>query len=262
MIRPKNETEDIPLQFFKIWETPIKQTHRKALDTIEIRLTKPRETFSFKPPIQIEGLWMIRLTSLEVYNFIFNITEEIYKFEIYTDTFDEFSIEELEDEVEEKLSIPDINSHHLRHEKTGPRIVQTSKKEKLAKSSTDGYIILLLGYARSLVRDCESYLRIVVGLDEDDIQITLKQNNSNFVTYEKSPGVYTTKDISDAVYTKGDHERTTQVEYDDIRRKAKLFLTRFGSRFGTLRVDEIFFSNFFIRLHTLLGLYTYEFNSC
>ena len=41
-----------------------------------------------------------------------------------------------------------------------------------------------MGYARSLFRDFESYLRIVVGLDEDDIRLTLKQYNANFVTYE------------------------------------------------------------------------------
>ena len=39
-----------------------------------------------------------------------------------------------------------------------------------------------LGFARSLFRDFESYLRIVVSLDEKDIQLILKQYNANFVT--------------------------------------------------------------------------------
>ena len=34
-------------------------------------------------------------------------------------------------------------------------------------------MLLLLGYARSEFRDFESYLRIVVGLDEGDIQLLL-----------------------------------------------------------------------------------------
>ena len=46
-----------------------------------------------------------------------------------------------------------------------------------------------MDYARSPFRDFEGYLRIVVRLDEDDIQITLKQYNSNFDTYELSPGI-------------------------------------------------------------------------
>ena len=35
--------------------------------------------------------------------------------------------------------------------------------------------MLLMGYARSPFRDFESYLAIVIGLDEDDIQLILKQ---------------------------------------------------------------------------------------
>ena len=85
---------------------------------------------------------MIGLTSLEVYNSIFVITEKNYNFEVHTDTFDELSIEELTDEVEKILSFSNIKHYHLQHEKTGPRIVPSSKKERLAKSSTDGYIIL------------------------------------------------------------------------------------------------------------------------
>ena len=52
-----------------------------------------------------------------------------------------------------------------------------------------------MGYARSPFRDFESYRRIVVGLDDDDCQLNLKQHNSNFVTYESSPGIYSIKDI-------------------------------------------------------------------
>ena len=101
------------------------------------------------------------------------------------------------------------------------------------KSSTDDYIILLMGYARSPFRDFEKYLSIIVGLDEDDIQLTLKQNNSTFVTYQLPPGIYTIEDVSKAVYTMGDHEGTLQIEYDDDSMKTKPFLTRFGSTFGT-----------------------------
>ena len=46
-------------------------------------MNKSKETFHFKPPIPIEGSWMIGLTDLEVYNSIFNTTEENIKFEFY-----------------------------------------------------------------------------------------------------------------------------------------------------------------------------------
>ena len=41
-----------------------------------------------------------------------------------------------------------------------------------------------MGYARSPFRGFESCLRIVVGLDEDDIQLLLKQENSYSITCE------------------------------------------------------------------------------
>ena len=83
MIRPKNETEDLLLSINKNRETLINQTHRKAEETLEFKLTKPKETFHLTPPIQIKGDWMIGLTDLEVFNSIFNITEENNKFKLY-----------------------------------------------------------------------------------------------------------------------------------------------------------------------------------
>ena len=108
-----------------------------------------------------------------------------------------------------------------------------------------------MGYARSPFRDFESYLRIIVGLEEDNIRLILKQYNEKFVTYELDPGNYTIEDLQKAVYPLGDHEGTPKIEYDDLNKKTKLILTRFGSTFGTLTFDE---KSFF---HTLLGFHPY-----
>ena len=48
-------------------ETVIEQTLGNAEETVKFKLTKPRETFQFNPPISIEGSWMNGLTSSEVY---------------------------------------------------------------------------------------------------------------------------------------------------------------------------------------------------
>ena len=91
MIRPKNETEDLLLSITKNCETLIKQTHRKAEETLEFKIIKSRESFHFKPPMSIEGYWIVGLTSREVFNSIFNMNHENNKFELCADTFDEFS---------------------------------------------------------------------------------------------------------------------------------------------------------------------------
>ena len=104
-----------------------------------------------------------------------------------------------------------------------------------------------MGYAISPFRDFESYLRIVIGLEEDDIRLILKQYNEKIVTYELEPGNYTIKDLQKAVYPLGDYKGTLKIEYDNLNKKPKLILTRFGITFGTLRFDEHSFFN------TLLG---------
>ena len=54
MIRPRNETEDLLLSITKNCETLFKQSHRKAEETIEFKLTTLKVTF-FKPQISTEG---------------------------------------------------------------------------------------------------------------------------------------------------------------------------------------------------------------
>ena len=133
----------------------------------------------------------------------------------------------------------------------GPSINEAYKKMRSEKSSTGGYILILKGSARSPFREFESYLRLVVGSNEDDIQLILKQYNSNFVSYELPPGIYTINGISEAVYTMGDHEGTLKIEYKDISMKTKLIITRFDGTLRTLIFEEKSFYN------TLLGFTPY-----
>ena len=90
MITPKNETKDLLLSITKNCETLINQTHRKPEETLEFKMSKPREIFHFTPPSEIKEDWMLGLIDLEVYNSIFNITEEKNKFQLYRDMSDKF----------------------------------------------------------------------------------------------------------------------------------------------------------------------------
>ena len=119
------------------------------------------------------------------------------------------------------------------------------------KKNTDGYTILLSNYSRSKFRDFESYLRIRVGLDEEDIQLTLEEYNSHFVTYELSPGIYTIQDFSEIINTFSGHKGVIEIEYNDITMKTKIILKYKDSRenfgLGTLRFDKKIFFSYFIR---------------
>ena len=65
----------------------------------------------FKPSsiLDLDSNWKPGLIILKVFNSIFNITHEENKLEIYTDIFDEFSFEELKDELEEIVNISNIS---------------------------------------------------------------------------------------------------------------------------------------------------------
>ena len=95
---------------------------------------------------------------------------------LYTDPFDsEFSFNELKDKIAEVLGLSDIINKDLEHEICSPNIYKTYRKLSTAKSLTDGYYIILINYMQSSLRNSESYLEILGSLDENDIQLLLKQ---------------------------------------------------------------------------------------
>ena len=125
MIRPKNETDSLLLSITKNCETLIEQTHRKPEEILEFKMNKSRESFHFKPPIQIKGDWMLGLTDLEVYNSIFNITEENNKFKLYKFPYEKsggVTYEKVRDEIERDLDIEDITAEDLQDDIIGPII--------------------------------------------------------------------------------------------------------------------------------------------
>ena len=221
LIRSKNETQDLLLSITKKCETLIDQTHRKGEETLEFKMTKPKELSRFSPLIQIN--WMIGLTDLKVLNSHYNKTKENNKLELYTDIFDELTFMELKDELEETFNLKEIAAEHLQADILGPHSIKLYKKLKSEKSSTDAYLILLANYVKSTFRDFESYLRIVICLDEDDIHLVLNQFISIFVTYEIPPGVYTTKEI---IYTIAER-RTLRIESNDVTMKTNSILSPF-----------------------------------
>ena len=249
MIRPKNETEDLLLSITKNCETLIDQTHRKAEETLEFKMVKPRETFHFHPPIQIQGSWMLGLVDLEVYNSIFNITEENNKFELYKFPDEKsggISYTKVRDEIERDLDISDITATDLQDDIIAPIIIEEYKEQVTKRMKDEQYMNILAIYTRSVFQDFESFLRTQIDLVEDDVKLVLDEYNSNFVTYKLEPGIYSYRDISEALfyilqseYPSSDSE--ILIRLDDITRKTKLVV---NSGIIAIRFDEkSFFSS-------------------
>ena len=186
MIQPINETEDLLVSITKNCETLIEQTHRKAEETLEFKMVNPRETFHFKPPIQIKGDWMIGLTGLEVYNSIFNITEENNKFQLYkfpNEKAGGVTYTKVRDEIEKDLDIEDITAEDLQDDIIGPNIIEEYKEQVTKRMNDEQYMNILAFSTSSVFQDFESFLRTQIDLVEDDVKLVLDEYNSSFITY-------------------------------------------------------------------------------
>ena len=62
----------------------IEQTKTKPQETLEFKMNKQMQTFSFNPPINLfeKGKWLMAVSSFECTNSVFNITNENNSFSI------------------------------------------------------------------------------------------------------------------------------------------------------------------------------------
>ena len=60
----------------------VENTLSKPQETLEFKMNKRKESFSFDIPLDLPEQWMMGVTSLEVYNTVYNITEKNNKLKI------------------------------------------------------------------------------------------------------------------------------------------------------------------------------------
>ena len=125
------------------------------------------------------------------------------------------------------MDISDITAADLQDDILAPIIIEEYKKQVTKRMKDDKYMFILNFYVNSVFQDFESYLRIEVDLVEDDVKLVLDEYNSNFITYELDPGIYTFKDISKALFNilQSEHlgpSNVIDIEYDDITMKTKM----------------------------------------
>ena len=65
-------------------DTLIEQAKTKPKQTLEVKMSKQMQTFSFNPPIDLveEGKWLLEMTLFDCTNSVFNKTDENNSFSI------------------------------------------------------------------------------------------------------------------------------------------------------------------------------------
>ena len=76
--------ESLLLSIAKSNQEIVENTHSKPQETLEFKRNKQKESFSFDIPLDLPEKWMMGVTSLEVYNTVYNITEKNNKLKLFT----------------------------------------------------------------------------------------------------------------------------------------------------------------------------------
>ena len=126
-------------------DTLIEQTKTKPQETLEFKMNKQRQTFSFNPPINLieEGKWLLAISSIECTNSVFNITNENNSFSIiipghYQNKTNEKTI----DNLNKLLELKSLELHVEEVKKRGNKIKIADKEYKLSDFDSQKYEII------------------------------------------------------------------------------------------------------------------------
>ena len=206
-------------------DTLIDQTKTKPQETLEFKMDKQMQTYSFNPPINLieEGKWLIAVSSLECTNSVFNITDDNNSFSIIIPGHYETEFaEKLIDDLNKLLELKSLELHVEEVRKRGNIIKIGGKEYKLSDFDNQKYEILeelkKVGY--NDLKDLVYRMRL--SYDEIMDILDLKYIPTKRTGYSLNPGIYEIVDLNNtSKYILPDNVKVS-VTIDDIRLKSNL----------------------------------------
>ena len=206
-------------------DTLIEQTKTKPQETLEFKMNKQMQKFSFNSPINLveEGKWLIAVSSFECTNSVFNITNENNSFSIiipghYQNESDEKTINDLN----KLLELKSLELHVEEVKKRGNKIKIADKEYKLSDFDNQKYEILE-DLKNAKYNDIEDLVyRMRLSYDEIIDILDLKYVPAKRTGYTLVPGIYEIVDLNNTLkYILPDNVKVS-VTIDDIRLKSNL----------------------------------------
>ena len=203
----------------------IEQTKTKPQETLEFKLKKQRQIFSFNPPINLveEGKWLLAVSSFECINSVFNITNENNSFSIiipghYQNKTDEKTINDLN----KLLELKSLELHVEEVKKRGNKIKIADKEYKLSDFDNQKYeIIEELKNAK--YKNLEDLVyRMRLSYDEIMDILDLKYIPTKRTGYSLNPGIYEVLDLNNTLKHILPNNVKVNITIDDIRLKSNL----------------------------------------
>ena len=184
-----DKKESLLLSIAKSNQEYVENTHSKPQETLEFKMNKQKESFSFDVPLELPEQWMMGVTSLEVYNSVYNITNKNNSFQIQLtdeqlngiDTKLAMNIEYLH-----KTNQPDFN-------KTIYGLINTTfkNKKKLLKNDPDKIKDIINQHeSENLPNKLKTFEVIDLPIMNEKIEIKLQ------------PGIYELSDLNTAIKQK------------------------------------------------------------
>ena len=216
---------DLLLLIKKHTDTLIEQTKTKPQETLEFKMNKQTQTFSFNPTLSLieEGKWLMAVSLFDCTNTVFNITNESNSFSIIIPGhYQTESAEKTIDGLNKLLELKSLELHVAEVRKRGNKIGIGDKQYKLSDFDTQKHeIIEELKNAK--YNDLEDLVyRMRLSYDEIIGILDLKYIPTKRTGYSLNPGIYEKVDLNNTLkYLLPDNIKVS-VTIDDIRLKSNL----------------------------------------
>ena len=193
-----DKKESLLLNIAKSNQEIVENTHSKPQETLEFKMTKQKESFSFDVPLQLNENWMMGVTSLEVYNTVYNITNSNNKLEI---VLNDQQLKELNLDSELLVSVEDLyKAYFVKPYKYNEFI------EKVDKLITNSY-----SKKKKLTRVDFTYLTMII---ESLNQINKERLNQEKIKQEKMKQEQ--EDQERIIQAYKDHLKLEKINWDEI----------------------------------------------
>ena len=206
-------------------DTLIEQTKTKPQETLEFKMNKQRQIYSFNPPINLieEDKWLLAVSSFECTNSVFNITNENNSFSIiipghYQNKSDEKTI----DDLNKLLELKSLELHVEEVRKRGNIIKIADNEYKLSDLDNQKYEILE-ELKKVKYNDIEDLVyRMRLSYDEIMEILDLKYIPTKKTGYSLNPGIYEVIDLNNSLKHILPNNVNVNITIDDIRLKSNL----------------------------------------
>ena len=206
-------------------DTLIENTRTRPQETLEFKMNKQRQTFSFNPPINLieEDKWLLAVSSFECTNSVFNITDDNNSSSIIIPGHYETEFaEKIIDDLNKLLELKSLELHVNEVRKRGNTIKIGDKEYKLSDFDNQKYEIIeelkKVGY--NDLKDLVYRMRL--SYDEIIDILDLKYIPTKRTGYSLNPGIYEVVDLNNTLNYILPNNVNVNITIDDIRLKSNL----------------------------------------